>query len=150
MQTSDAGIKQLQGFEGFRTTPYQDIVGKWTVGYGHLMIPGDGTEIHQNITVEQGEALLRKDLHTAEECINANCDELTQNEFDALVSFTFNLGCSAFERSTLLKFIKAKNFEAAAKEFPKWNMAGGKISQGLLRRRLAEQETFLHGIYRSI
>ena len=147
MKTSDKGIEQIKSFEGFRSMPYQDVVGKWTVGYGHLMIPGDGTVQGSPITMGQATELLRKDLHTAEEAVNATGVSLTQNEFDALVSFIYNLGVGAFQRSTLLKLLKTGNKEAAAKEFPKWSMAGGKEVPGILKRRLAEQECFLNSKY---
>ena len=147
MKTSDKGIEQIKSFEGFRSMPYQDVVGKWTVGYGHLMIPGDGTVVGSPITMGQATELLRKDLHTAEQAVNSCGVELTQNEFDALVSFTYNLGVGAFERSTLLKLLKTGNKTAASGEFPKWSMAGGKEVPGILRRRHAEQDCFLHATY---
>ena len=147
MRTSDKGIEQIKSFEGFRSMPYQDVVGKLTVGYGHLMVHGDGTVQGSPITMGQATELLRKDLHTAEEAVNSCGVELTQNEFDSLVSFTYNLGVGAFQRSTLLKLLKAGNKEAAAKEFPKWSMAGGKEVPGILKRRLAEQECFLNSKY---
>jgi lysozyme len=147
MKTSDKGIEQIKSFEGFRSMPYQDVAGKWTVGYGHLMIPGDGTVVGSPITMGQATELLRKDLHSAEECVTSAGVELTQNEFDALVSFVYNLGCAAFHRSTLLKLLKSGNKTAASGEFPKWSMAGGKEVAGILKRRLAEQDCFLHSIY---
>jgi len=147
MKTSDKGIEQIKSFEGFRSMPYQDVVGKWTVGYGHLMIPGDGTVVGSPITMGQATELLRKDLHTAEEAVNSCGVELTQNEFDALVSFTYNLGVGAFQRSTLLKLLKTGNKLSASGEFPKWSMAGGKEVPGILRRRHAEQDCFLHSTY---
>ena len=147
MKTSDKGIEQNKSFEGFRSMPYQDVVGKWTVGYGHLMIPGDGTVVGSPITMGQATELLRKDLHTAEEAVNSCGVELTQNEFDALVSFTYNLGVGAFQRSTLLKLLKTGNKLSASGEFPKWSMAGGKEVPGILRRRHAEQDCFLHSTY---
>ena len=147
MKTSDKGIEQIKSFEGFRSMPYQDVVGKWTVGYGHLMIPGDGTVQGSPITMGQATELLRKDLHTAEQAVNSCGVELEQNEFDALVSFVYNLGVGAFQRSTLLKLIKTGNKVAASGEFPKWSMAGGKEAPGILKRRLAEQECFLNSKY---
>jgi len=148
MKTSYHGIEQIKTFEGFRSMPYHDIADKLTVGYGHLIVPGDGCVEGSPITMGQATSLLQKDLETAENCVNNNCPDLTQNQFDALVSFTYNLGCAAFERSTLLKFIKQGNIEAAAKEFPKWCMAGGKHSDSILKRRFAEQDCFLHNIYK--
>ena len=147
MKTSDKGIEQIKSFEGFRAMPYQDIVGKWTVGYGHLMVAGDGCVEGSPITMGQATELLRKDLHTAEEAVNACGVELEQNEFDALVSFVYNLGVGAFQRSTLLKLIKSGNKLAASGEFPKWSMAGGKEVPGILKRRHAEQDCFLHSTY---
>jgi len=147
MKTSDKGIDQIKSFEGFRAMPYQDIVGKWTVGYGHLMVAGDGCVEGSPITMGQATELLRKDLHTAEEAVNACGVELEQNEFDALVSFVYNLGVGAFQRSTLLKLLKSGNKLAASGEFPKWSMAGGKEVPGILKRRHAEQDCFLHSTY---
>ena len=147
MKTSDKGIDQLKSFEGFQAMPYQDGVGKWTVGYGHLMVAGDGCIVGSPITMGQATELLRKDLHTAEEAVNACGVELEQNEFDALVSFVYNLGVGAFQRSTLLKLLKSGNKIAASGEFPKWSMAGGKEVPGILKRRHAEQDCFLHSTY---
>ena len=147
MKTSDQGIDQIKTFEGFRTMPYQDVVGKWTVGYGHLMVSGDGTVQGSPITMGHATELLRNDVSTAETCVDTCGVELTQNEFDALVSFTYNLGTGAFTRSSLLKFLRAGNKEAAAAEFPKWAMAGGKEVAGILKRRLVEQACFLNGTY---
>lgn len=147
MKTSDKGIEQIKSFEGFRSMPYDDVAGKLTVGYGHLIVPGDGCVAGSPITMGQATQLLRGDLHTAEQCVNTCGVELSQNEFDALVSFVYNLGCGAFQRSTLLKFLKQGNKEAAAKEFSKWCMAGGKHSDGILKRRFAEQECFLNSKY---
>jgi GH24 family phage-related lysozyme (muramidase) len=147
MKTSDKGVEQIKSFEGFRSMPYQDVVGKWTVGYGHLMVAGDGLVQGSPITMGQATTLIKQDLHTAEEAVNSCGVELTQNEFDALVSFTYNLGVGAFQRSTLLKLLKADRKNEAAVEFPKWAMAGGKEVPGILKRRHAEQECFLHATY---
>jgi lysozyme len=147
MKTSYHGIEQIKTFEGFRAMPYEDVAGKLTVGYGHLIVSGDGCVAGSPITMGQATSLLEKDLETAENCVNYNCPSLSQNQFDALVSFVYNLGCGAFERSTLLKFIKQGNMEAAANEFPKWSMAGGKEVPGILKRRHAEQDCFLNSTY---
>ena len=148
MKTSDKGIDQIKSFEGFRAMPYQDVVGKWTVGYGHLMVSGDGCVQGSLITMGQATELLRKDLQSAENCINQQDIDLTQNEFDALVSFVYNLGCGAFQHSTLLKLLKTGRKNEAAGEFPAWCMAGGKRNEGILNRRFAEQDCFLHNIYK--
>jgi lysozyme len=148
MKTSDKGIEQLKTFEGFRSMPYLDTANKLTVGYGHLMVPGDGLVEGSPITMGQATQLLRQDVGTAEDCVNSAGLDLTQNEFDALVSFVYNLGCGAFKRSTLLKFLQAKNKLAASGEFPKWSMVSGKHSDSILKRRFAEQDCFLHGTYK--
>ena len=148
MRTSDKGIEQIKSFEGFRTMPYKDTGGKLTVGYGHLMVHGDGLVEGSPITMGQATQLLRNDLQAAENCVNSTGTALTQNEFDALVSFVYNLGCPAFQRSTLLKFIKEQNYIAAAEEFPKWDMVAGVHSNSIRKRRLAEQACFQNSIYK--
>jgi len=148
MKTSDKGIEQIKHFEGFRTMPYNDGVGKMTVGYGHMIIPNDGCVVGSPITMGQATQLLVNDLHLAENCVNSANAEINQNQFDALVSFVFNLGCGAFKRSSLFQFLQKGNMEAAAQEFPKWSMAGGRPNEGIKLRRLAEQACFEHGTYR--
>ena len=149
MRTSNKGVVQIEAFEGTKLYPYQDTGGKWTVGTGHLMVAGDGTTPGLPITQEKATELLKNDLVVAENAINKENLDLTQNEFDALVSFVFNLGVGAFQRSTLLKFLKQGNKEAAAKEFPKWNMVTGVVSKGLTLRRMAEQDCFSDGTYKA-
>ena len=147
MKTSQQGIEQLKTFEGFRSMPYLDTAGKWTVGYGHLMVSGDGLVQGSLITMGQATTLLTQDVGTAERCINDTGIDVTQNEFDALVSFTYNLGVGSLQRSTLLKLIKAGNKPAAALEFPKWSIVAGGHSDSILKRRLKEQACFKDGVY---
>ena len=87
--------------------------------------------------------LLNKDVLWAENAINEQHLNLNQNQFDALVSFVFNVGATAFSHSTLLKKLKSRDFDAAADEFLRWNKAGGKVLRGLTTRREAERELFL-------
>ena len=148
MKTSYHGIEQIKTFEGFRSMPYEDGVGKLTVGYGHMLVHGDGCVAGSPITMGQASSLLVKDLQTAEQCVNSTGAKLTQNQFDALVSFVYNLGCAAFKRSTLCTFLQRGQLDAAAGEFPKWDMAGGRSNEGILKRRLAEQACFQHETYR--
>ena len=148
MKTSDKGIEQIKSFEGFRSMPYQDGVGKWTVGYGHMLISGDGCVVGSPITMGQAESLLRHDLFVAEHAINVMGTALTQNEFDALVSFVYNLGVANFQHSTLYRKLKENDYEGAANEFPKWDHAPSNVvNEGILRRRLAEQKCFKGGGY---
>jgi lysozyme len=148
MKTSYHGIEQIKTFEGFRSMPYEDGAKKLTVGYGHMIVPGDGCIKGSPITMGQATSLLTKDLNTAENCVNQVGTELTQNQFDALVSFVYNLGCTAFKNSTMFKLLQENNIEAAAQEFPRWDRVAGVPNQGILKRRLAEQVCFQHNIYR--
>lgn len=141
MQLSDKGIELIKTFEGFSAIPYNDVVGRPTIGFGHLILPG---EVFGSIGSMEATALLRKDCSKAVSCVNNNVKvQLNQNQFDALVSFTYNLGCGNFMASTLLKYVNLGNFQAAAAEFHKWNHAGGKVVDGLTKRRNKEAQLFL-------
>lgn len=140
MKYSDRGLKLTAAFEGLRLEAYQDSVGVWTIGYGHTkgVKPGD------TITQQQALDLLRQDVKSAEDDVNRLVKvPLNQNQFDALVDFTFNLGGGALARSTLLTFVNARNFAGATLEFHKWNKAGGRELAGLTRRREAEVDLFV-------
>ena len=143
MKISQKGIDFIKGFEGLRLTSYQDQAGIWTVGYGST-----GPEIGPEFTIskEEAEELLRQDLSYFERVVNESLKtKVNQNEFDALVSFTFNVGPNAFRASTLLKLINDNSDRTiVASEFLKWVKIGnGKISEGLKRRREAEKSLFL-------
>ena len=140
MKTSDNGISLIRSFEGFRAEPYADVGGKMTVGYGHLIKQG---EMFTTISEDDASALLAKDLHYAESCVNTCVTvALNQNQFDSLVSFVFNLGTGSFENSTLLKDINDGNFDAAANEFLRWVHCDGQVIDGLVHRRQAESNLF--------
>ena len=139
MNISDAGLELIREHEGCRLEAYQDSVGVWTIGYGHT----SGVKQGDTCTAEEAEGWLSHDVGTAEYCIKQNVAvELTQGEYDALCSFTFNLGCSALRNSTLLRKLNAGDYDGAAAEFHKWNHAGGKVLAGLTARRQAEAEMF--------
>lgn len=137
---SSDGLALTERFEGCQLSAYQDQVGVWTIGYGHTgpdVVPG------MKITMDQAQVLLRQDVSSAAMCVNRVVNvPLTQQEFDALVDFVFNLGSSAFEGSTMLRLLNSGNFTAAAGEFQKWDHAGGVVVAGLLRRREAEASMF--------
>lgn len=140
MKISDLGIELIKKHEGLRLDPYQDVAGYWTVGYGHLITDGD----MKSISPDEAEDYLRKDLEKAEKCvINGVKTPLSQAEFDALVSFVFNVGCQAFRNSTMLKLINRGEMDDAADQFLRWNRAGGMVVKGLTNRRIAEREHFL-------
>ena len=140
--TSQAGIDLITSFEGCRLTAYQDSVGVWTIGYGHT----SGVYQGMTITEEEAIAFLRQDLKTGENAVNSNVTYgINQNQFDALVSFTFNVGTGNFTSSTLLKKLNAGDVNGAANEFDRWIYAGGQVLEGLVRRRAAEKQMFLSG-----
>lgn len=140
LTTSNEGYKLVRDHEGLRLVAYQDPVGIWTIGYGHTKNVTSG----MFITKEVAHSLLLADCQEAEGCIHRNVRvPLHQSQFDALVSFIYNLGCGAFRGSTLLKFLNDGNYLAAADQFPRWKFAGGRELAGLVRRRALEQGLFL-------
>jgi lysozyme len=139
MITKDKSI--IKGHEGLELVAYKDGGGVWTIGYGHT---GAEVKVGMLITLAQAEELLTRDLRSSEGHINTSVTvPLTQNQFDALVSFVFNVGGGAFESSTLLKLLNAGNYAGAADQLLRWNKDEGKIVQGLSNRREAERKLFL-------
>jgi lysozyme len=142
----DEAVDLIKRWEGFRSKPYYCAAGKLTIGYGHLVTLGEKKEFEDGITEDMAEELLRKDLIVAELGVQKYTDtELSDLQHGALVSFTFNLGAGALQRSTLRSKLNRGEYLDAADEFPKWCWAGGRKLKGLLRRRLDEQEMFLAG-----
>lgn len=142
MHISDKGLDLIKRFEGFRDTAYLCPAGVWTIGYGHTQDVKEG----DTITQDKAEELLREEVAAKYEPIvvsNTNGLELTQGQFDALVSFVYNVGAYNFETSHLLSLLKAGDIEGAAAQFERWNRAGGKVLDGLTARRAAERELFL-------
>ncbi|HIC8803578.1 TPA: lysozyme [Enterobacter asburiae] len=145
MQTSEKGIALIKQFEGCKLTAYQDSVGVWTIGYGWTQ-PVDGKPIRAGMTIKQetAERLLKTGLVSYESDVSRLVKVgLTQGQFDALVSFTYNLGARSLSTSTLLRKLNASDYAGAADEFLRWNKAGGKVLNGLTRRREAERALFL-------
>jgi lysozyme len=129
--------------EGLRLTAYKDGGGVWTIGYGHT-----GADVREGLTIPLSEAerLLTRDLRVAENHVNGAVQvKLTQNQFDALVSFVYNVGGDAFRKSTLLKKLNAGDYLGAADQFPRWNKDNGKVVDGLTNRRREERALFLRG-----
>lgn len=141
MKTGTEGIELIKHFEGFYPTAYLCPAGKLTIGYGHTKEAGPPV-VNWGDRVTEPEAcnILRRDLTSVEtDVFSAITASLTQCQFDALVSFTFNLGIGALRRSTLRKIINAGgDGELVAREFVRWNKCGGKPLAGLTRRRRAE------------
>ncbi|EPK0224205.1 MULTISPECIES: lysozyme [Enterobacter] len=145
MQTSEKGIALIKQFEGCKLTAYRDSVGVWTIGYGWTQ-PVDGKPIRAGMTIKQetAERLLKTGLVSYESDVSRLVKVgLTQGQFDALVSFTYNLGSRSLSTSTLLRKLNAGDYAGAADEFLRWNKAGGKVLNGLTRRREAERALFL-------
>lgn len=136
---SQSGINLIKKFEGCRLTAYLCPANKWTIGWGHT----DGVKQGQVITQAQADALFLKDVQEFVDGVNKLVKvEINQNQFDALVAFSYNCGLGALENSTLLKYVNAKQFEKASAEFDRWNKGGGKVLPGLVRRRNEEQALF--------
>jgi lysozyme len=142
MKISQQGIDLVKRFEGCSLTPYLCPAGYWTVGYGHVIGIGKTKPEKQLYTQEEVDDLLRADLARFERGVSRYCPVyLTQSQFDALVSFSFNLGLGVLQRSTLRQKINRGDADAA-KVILKYNMAGGRILKGLTRRRQAEYALF--------
>ncbi|ECF6053861.1 TPA: lysozyme [Salmonella enterica subsp. enterica serovar Ball] len=134
------GLNLIKEFEGLRLQAYKCPSDIWTIGYGHTA--GIGPD--DVITEAQAISLLCQDVAASERAVNQYTHVLlTQNQFDALVSFVFNLGVGSFRTSTLLKKLNAGDYDGAAREFGRWIHAGGKALPGLVRRREAERALFL-------
>lgn len=145
MRTSENGIELIKRFEGLELEAYQDIAGIWTIGYGHT---GEDVQPGMKISERDAEALLRSDLKSREQAVaSAVKKSLNQNEFDALVSFVYNVGAAAFRGSTALKRLNRGDRVGAADALTWWNKAtvGGVLREvlGLTRRRAAERALFL-------
>lgn len=140
MQMGENGLRLLKEFEGLRLEAYRCPAGVLTIGYGHTK------GVYEDMTINQDEAdsLLREDLDIFEDAVADLVNvPLNQNQFDALVSFTYNLGQGALRKSTLLRILNEGDYEGAAEQLLRWNKAGGVVLKGLVRRREAERKLFL-------
>lgn len=146
MKVSDECIKMIKHHEGVRLKPYQDPIGLWTVGVGHLI--GDGKtlpiEWFRTLTIDEVDELLKSDLRKFERGVLRLCpNHLTQSRFDALVSFAFNVGLGNLQASTLRQKHNRGDILGAAQEFLRWNKAGGRVLRGLTVRRKDESNLYL-------
>jgi lysozyme len=139
METSKEGIALIKKFEGCELSSYICSGGVQTIGYGHTKDVKEG----DTCTPEEAEEFLKDDLESFEGAVSRLVEvDLTQNQFDALVSWTFNLGWGALSSSTLLKVLNDGNYKGVPEQIKRWNMAGGKVLDGLVRRREAEALLF--------
>lgn len=157
MNISEKGIAEIKHSEGVRNRPYRDVVYLWTVGVGHLMYPAQARLNAQGrkeypispsddriYTDQEIDEILRNDLKRFERGVERLCPvPCTQGQFDALVSFAFNVGLGNLQNSTLRMKHNRGDKEGAAEEFMKWTKAGGKVFKGLVIRREAEKALYL-------
>jgi lysozyme len=136
-QPSDAGVTLIQHFEGYEPFIYDDVAGKKTLGFGHLILKGE--RFPEPLLPDEADTLLRKDLRRTVDGVNrAVAIRLRQNQFDSLTSFTFNVGTGALQSSTLLRRVNAGRHAEVPPQFLRWDKAGGKQVRGLTIRREAE------------
>ena len=139
LKTSQEGISLIKSFEGCELTAYRCSANVPTIGFGHTAGVSDG----DTCTQEEAETMLAEDLEEFEDYVKNYVEsELQQNEFDALVAWTYNLGPANLKESTMLKELNSGNFEEVPRQKKRWNRAGGEVHDGLIRRREAESRLF--------
>ena len=139
MKISEEGLALIKKFEGCELEAYQCAAGIWTIAYGRIKEVKEGN----TCTQEQAEAWLDEELHEYESYINDMVEvSLLQNQFDALVAWVYNLGPSNLKSSTLLNVLNAGEYKNVPEQIKRWNKAGGKVLEGLIRRREAEALLF--------
>jgi len=140
MKISSEGLDLIKKFEGLELTAYKCAAGVWTIGYGHTKDVQEGdewSETHAN-------HMLEVELEEFEGYINDNVTvALSQHQFDALVSWVYNLGPANLKASTMLKVLNSGDYEGVPAQIQRWNKAGGKVLEGLIRRRKAESLLFM-------
>jgi lysozyme len=141
MKASEYIKNLIKTFEGYHSTPYICPGGKLTIGYGHTLEKDHGYVEISKIVAEE---IFKKDIKKCEDAVNTRTTvNLNQNQFDALVSFVYNIGIKAFANSTLLLKLNKEDYQGAAKEFNRWIFSKGKQLEGLKERRLKETDLFL-------
>lgn len=145
MRISQEGLALIKHFEGLSLAAYRCPVGIWTIGYGTTGVPE--ARPGSVITKERAEVLLQEDVSKFSKQVLALCRDVvvSQHQFDALVSFAYNVGIGAFKTSTLLKRLLQKDYIGVGNEFLRWTKAKGKVLPGLVKRRRAEALLFLGG-----
>ena len=139
MNISNEGLSLIKKFEGCELDSYKCAAGVWTIGYGST----HGIEKGMSISKSRAEELLLEDIAQFEDIVDkAVSVNLSQNQYDALVSWTFNLGGGNLNSSTMLKVLNAGDYENVPEQIKRWNKAGGQVKQGLVRRREAEALLF--------
>ena len=145
MKLSENGIKLIKKYEGCRLKAYKCPRGVWTIGYGHT----DNVRPDDFITQDEAEELFKQDVKVFENAVNKLVKvKLNQNQFDALISFAFNLGYGnkGLGGSTLLRLLNNSDYIGASKQFSRWVYSGDRVLEGLIKRRNEEKELFLKPI----
>lgn len=144
-EISDTGLALIRQYEGYMPKCYQDVAGYWTVGYGHLL-QNKSQCPDKPLSIQQALYLLKQDVQEAEDAVQRYVTvPLTQGQYDALVSWTFNLGQGSLRQSTMLERLNAGDFATAAEEMKRWDKAGGQRVIGLRIRRNVEAFWFGNG-----
>ena len=139
MQIGQEGLNLIKHFEGCELQAYKCPAGVWTIGYGHIKGVSEG----MTITQDEAEQMLIDEMAEYEGYVNKLVTvELNQNQFDAMVSWVYNLGGGNLSASTLLKVLNAGDYAGVPAQMMRWNKAGGKVLEGLTRRRQAEADLF--------
>lgn len=140
MRVSNNCIEIIKHYESFEENAYICPAGKRTIGYGHVILSHEKlTKVTEDIAVN----LLKQDISTAENIVSKYVNvEINQNQFDAMVSLTYNIGGEAFKMSTLLKLLNKQSYRLAADQFDRWNKSNGKVLNGLTLRRMTERDLF--------
>lgn len=142
---SENGYAIIRDFEGFRADAYLDTGGVWTIGFGTIRYP-NGTKVKKGdkCTRGQAELWLMNDAKWVDACLDKYVtSKLTQNQFDALASFVYNVGETAFSKSTMLTLLNQSKFDLASSQFDRWIYDNGKVINGLVNRRTQEKQLFL-------
>lgn len=143
-KVSEEGLNLIKQFEGFSKTIYTCPAGYPTIGYGHLVKPNEAESFADGISADEATDLLRQDVGIAERAVLRYVDvPLTDGQFDALVSFTFNLGGGALQRSTLRRKVNREEHDEVPAQFKRWVWAGGRKLNGLIKRRSAEAGLYI-------
>lgn len=139
LKTSQQGLELIKHFEGFRSKAYLCPANVWTIGYGTT----SGVKRGQVVTEAQATQMLQRDVEKFENAIKRHVQvPLRQNEFDALVSFVYNVGEGNFKSSTLLRLLNQGGYDDVYAQLQRWNRGGGRVLTGLVRRREAEGKLF--------
>lgn len=143
-RASAVGVKLIHGWEQLRLHSYLDQAGLPTIGWGHLIVPGD-PDFSEGITEEQADEIFRRDLRRFERRVakEVTLTGIRQLEFDAMVSLAYNIGERNFARSSVLSRVNAGLRDQAPKHFADWRKTGGRVSRGLVRRRTLEAQLFV-------